>query len=440
MLNPCKELHALKPFSFFKKDPYFRFEKNIDNKKESFHNRFKQDTGGRLSYSDFISDKGSVYFSFYDVSFDNFYYDEYLNLNFQGLDFKDNNSYVRLRTRFKVNKNEIYCSDYTYKENRTSNSSSYINYIVDRKDNFLYIKFVLEEVKDFYKKNKSSIPSTGKKEVRVDINFPKTCNIANAAYCDSKEFRIKAGAKTFNYHDVFAYWKNNERFVVEVDKIHDTWWDYMYPLYLLKAITTSKYGRTIGPIGTEKYTEHIITGIDENFGDYYYKHELAQNGRFLDYQLSIRFFDERTNLYEAEKDITVRLKSKDDISPRIIIDGISADSYTKSIQVSYDKARDLKMLKDSLLERIEVSDNSMEVLIPNIEIEGFKPMSIEDYVLTISSKDASENSTLIKKILQIIDDIPPAITSKVEKIETTINDRLSEEFILSKFSTVHQVS
>lgn len=426
-------------FSFFKKDPYFRFEKNIDNKKESFHNRFKQDTGGRLSYSDFISDKGSVYFSFYDVSFDNFYYDEYLNLNFQGLDFKDNNSYVRLRTRFKVDKNEIYCSDYTYKENRTSNSSPYINYIVDRKDNFLYIKFVLEEVKDFYKKNKSSIPSTGKKEVRVDINFPKTCNIANAAYCDSKEFRIKAGAKTFNYHDVFAYWKNNERFVVEVDKIHDTWWDYMYPLYLLKAITTSKYGRTIGPIGTEKYTEHIITGIDENFGDYYYKHELAQNGRFLDYQLSIRFFDERTNLYEAEKDITVRLKSKDDISPRIIIDGISADSYTKSIQVSYDKARDLKMLKDSLLERIEVSDNSMEVLIPNIEIEGFKPMSIEDYVLTISSKDASENSTLIKKILQIIDDIPPAITSKVEKIETTINDRLSEEFILSKFRSVDEI-
>lgn len=55
--------------------------------------------------------------------------------------------------------------------------------------------------------------------------------------------------------------------------------------------------------------------------------------------------------------------SKDDISPRIIIDGISADSYTKPIQVSYDKARDLKMLKDSLLERIEVSDNSMEVLI-----------------------------------------------------------------------------
>ena len=134
-------------FSFFNKDPYFRFEKNIDNKKESFHNRFKQDTGGRLSYSDFISDKGSVYFSFYDVSFDNFYYDEYLNLNFQGLDFKDNNSYVRLRTRFKVDKNEIYCSDYTYKENRASNSSPYINYIVDRKDNFLYIKFVLEEVK-----------------------------------------------------------------------------------------------------------------------------------------------------------------------------------------------------------------------------------------------------------------------------------------------------
>ena len=30
-------------FSFFKKDPYFRFEKNIDNKKESFHNRFKQE-------------------------------------------------------------------------------------------------------------------------------------------------------------------------------------------------------------------------------------------------------------------------------------------------------------------------------------------------------------------------------------------------------------
>lgn len=120
-------------FSFFKKDPYFRFEKNIDNKKESFHNRFKQDTGGRLSYSDFISDKGSVYFSFYDVSFDNFYYDEYLNLNFQGLDFKDNNSYVRLRTRFKVDKNEIYCSDYTYKENRTSNSSPYINYIVDKR-------------------------------------------------------------------------------------------------------------------------------------------------------------------------------------------------------------------------------------------------------------------------------------------------------------------
>lgn len=426
-------------FSFFNKDPYFRFEKNIDNKKESFHNRFKQDTGGRLSYSDFISDKGSVFFSFYDVSFDNFYYDEYLNLNFQGLDFKDNNSYVRLRTRFKVDKNEIYCSDYTYKENRTSNSSQYINYIVDRKDNFLYIKFVLEEVKDFYKKNKSSIPSTGKKEVRVDINFPKTCHIANAAYCDSKEFRIKAGAKTFNYHDVFAYWKNNERFVVEVDKIHDTWWDYMYPLYLLKAITTSKYGRTIGPIGTEKYTENIITGIDENFGDYYCKHELAQNGRFLDYQLSIRFFDERTNLYEAEKDITIRLKSKDDISPRIIIDGISADSYIKPIQVSYDKARDLKMLKDSLLERIEVSDNSMEVLIPNIEIEGFKPMSIEDYVLTISSKDASENSTLVKKILQIIDDIPPVITSKVEKIETTINDRLSEEFILSKFRSVDEI-
>lgn len=426
-------------FSFFKKDPYFRFEKNIDNKKESFHNRFKQDTGGRLSYSDFISDKGSVYFSFYDVSFDNFYYDEYLNLNFQGLDFKDNNSYVRLRTRFKVDKNEIYCSDYTYKENRTSNSSPYINYIVDRKDNFLYIKFVLEEVKDFYKKNKSSIPSTGKKEVRVDINFPKICHIANAAYCDSKEFRIKAGAKTFNYHDVFAYWKNNERFVVEVDKIHDTWWDYMYPLYLLRAITSSKYGRTIGPIGTEKYTEHIITGIDENFGDYYHKHELAQNGRFLDYQLSIRFFDERTNLFEAEKDITIRLKSKDDISPRIIIDGISADSYTKPIQVSYDKARDLKMLKDSLLERIEVSDNSMEVLIPNIEIEGFKPMSIEDYVLTISSKDASENSTLVKKILQIIDDIPPVITSKVEKIETTINDRLSEEFILSKFRSVDEI-
>ena len=48
--------------------------------------------------------------------FDNFYYDEYLNLNFQGLNFKDNNSYVRLRTRFKVNKNEIYCSDYTYKK------------------------------------------------------------------------------------------------------------------------------------------------------------------------------------------------------------------------------------------------------------------------------------------------------------------------------------
>lgn len=426
-------------FSFFKKDPCFRFEKNIDNKKESFHNRFKQDTGGRLSYSDFISDKGFVYFSFYDVSFDNFYYDEYLNLNFQGLDFKDNNSYVRLRTRFKVNKNEIYCSDYTYKENRTSNSSSYINYIVDRKDNFLYIKFVLEEVKDFYKKNKSSIPSTGKKEVRVDINFPKTCHIANAAYCDSKEFRIKAGAKTFNYHDVFAYWKNTERFVVEVDKIHDTWWDYMYPLYLLRAITSSKYGRAIGPIGNEKYTEHIITGIDENFGDYYYKHELAQNGRFLDYQLSIRFFDERTNLYEAEKDITIRLMSKDDISPRIIIDGISADSYTKPIQVSYDKARDLKMLKDSLLERIEVSDNSMEVLIPKIEIEGFKPMSIEDYVLTISSKDASENSTLVKKILQIIDDIPPAITSKVEKIETTINDRLSEEFILSKFRSVDEI-
>ena len=426
-------------FSFFNKDPYFRFEKNIDNKKESFHNRFKQDTGGRLSYSDFISDKDSVFFSFYDVSFDNFYYDEYLNLNFQGLDFKDNNSYVRLRTRFKVDKNEIYCSDYTYKENRTSNSSPYINYIVDRKDNFLYIKFVLEEVKDFYKKNKPSIPSTGKKEVRVDINFPKTCHIANAAYCDSKEFRIKAGAKTFNYHDVFAYWKNNERFVVEVDKIHDTWWDYMYPLYLLRAITASKYGRTIGPIGTEKYTENIITGIDENFGDYYCKHELAQNGRFLDYQLSIRFFDERTNLYEAEKDITIRLKSKDDISPRIIIDGISADSYTKPIQVSYDKARDLKMLKDSLLERIEVSDNSMEVLIPNIEIEGFKPMSIEDYVLTISSKDASENSTLIKKILQIIDDIPPAITSKVEKIETTINDRLSEEFILSKFRSVDEI-
>lgn len=276
-------------FSFFNKDPYFRFEKNIDNKKESFHNRFKQDTGGRLSYSDFISDKGLVYFSFYDVSFDNFYYDEYLNLNFQGLDFKDNNSYVRLRTRFKVDKNEIYCSDYTYKENRTSNPSPYINYIVDRKDNFLYIKFVLQEVKDFYKKNKSSIPSTGKKEVRVDINFPKTCHIANAAYCDSKEFRIKAGAKTIDYHDVFAYWKNYERFVVEVDKIHDTWWDYMYPLYLLRAITTSKYGRTIGPIGNEKYTEHIITGIDENFGDYYYKHELAQNGRFLDYQLSIRF-------------------------------------------------------------------------------------------------------------------------------------------------------
>lgn len=213
----------------------------------------------------------------------------------------------------------------------------------------------------------------------------------------------------------------------------------MYPLYLLRAITTSRYGRTIGPIGNEKYTEHIITGIDENFGDYYYKHELAQNGRFLDYQLSIRFFDERTNLYEAEKDITVRLKSKDDISPRIIIDGISADSYTKPIQVSYDKARDLKMLKDSLLERIEVSDNSMEVLIPKIEIEGFKPMSIEDYVLTISSKDASENSTLVKKILQIIDDIPPVITSKVEKIETTINDRLSEEFILSKFRSVDEI-
>lgn len=426
-------------FSFFKKDPCFRFEKNIDNKKESFHNRFKQDTGGRLSYSDFISDKGFVYFSFYDVSFDNFYYDEYLNLNFQGLDFKDNNSYVRLRTRFKVNKNEIYCSDYTYKENRTSNSSPYINYIVDRKDNFLYIKFVLEEVKDFYKKNKSSIPSTGKKEVRVDINFPKTCHIANAAYCDSKEFRIKAGAKTFNYHDVFAYWKNTERFVVEVDKIHDTWWDYMYPLYLLRAITSSKYGRAIGSIGNEKYTEHIITGIYENFGDYYYKHELAQNGRFLDYQLSIRFFDERTNLYEAEKDITIRLMSKDDISPRIIIDGISADSYTKPIQVSYDKARDLKMLKDSLLERIEVSDNSMEVLIPKIEIEGFKPMSIEDYVLTISSKDASENSTLVKKIIQIIDDIPPVITSKVEKIETTINDRLSEKFILSKFRSVDEI-
>lgn len=362
-----------------------------------------------------------------------------MNLNFQGLDFKDNNSYVRLRTRFKVNKNEIYCSDYTYKENRTSNSSPYINYIVDRKDNFLYIKFVLEEVKDFYKKNKSSIPSTGKKEVRVDINFPKTCHIANAAYCDSKEFRIKAGAKTFNYHDVFAYWKNTERFVVEVDKIHDTWWDYMYPLYLLRAITSSKYGRTIGPIGNEKYTEHFITGIDENFGDYYYKHELAQNGRFLDYQLSIRFFDERTNLYEAEKDITIRLMSKDDISPRIIIDGISADSYTKPIQVSYDKARDLKMLKDSLLERIEVSDNSMEVLIPKIEIEGFKPMSIEDYVLIISSKDASENSTLVKKIIQIIDDIPPVITSKVEKIETTINDRLSEEFILSKFRSVDEI-
>lgn len=50
----------------------------------------------------------------------------------------------------------------------------------------------------------------------------------------------------------------------------------MYPLYLLRAITTSKYGRAIGPIGNEKYTEHIITGIDENFGDYYYKHELAQ--------------------------------------------------------------------------------------------------------------------------------------------------------------------
>lgn len=425
--------------SFFNKDPYFRFEKNIDNKKESFHNRFKQDTGGRLSYSDFISDKGLVYFSFYDVSFDNFYYDEYLNLNFQGLDFKDNNSYVRLRTRFKVDKNEIYCSDYTYKENRTSNPSPYINYIVDRKDNFLYIKFVLQEVKDFYKKNKSSIPSTGKKEVRVDINFPKTCHIANAAYCDSKEFRIKAGAKAIDFHDVFAYWKNYERFVVEVDKIHDTWWDYMYPLYLLRAITTSKYGRKIGPIGNEKYTEHIITGIDENFGDYYCKHELAQNGRFVDYQLSIRFFDERTNLYEAEKDITVRLMSKDDISPRIIIDGISADSYTKPIQVSYDKARDLKMLKDSLLERIEVSDNSMEVLIPNIEIEGFKPMFIEDYVLTISSKDASENSTLVKKILQIIDDIPPVITSKVEKIETTINDRLSEEFILSKFRSVDEI-
>lgn len=428
-------------FSFFKKDPYFRFEKNIniDNKKESFHNRFKQDTGGRLSYSDFISDKGFVYFSFYDVSFDNFYYDEYLNLNFQGLDFKDNNSYVRLRTRFKVDKNEIYCSDYTYKENRTSNPSPYINYIVDRKDNFLYIKFVLQEVKNFYKKNKSSIPSTGKKEVRVDINFPKTCHIANAAYCDSKEFRIKAGAKAINFYDAFAYWKNYERFVVEVDKIHDTWWDYMYPLYLLRAITSSRYGRAIGPIGNEKYTEHIITGIDENFGDYYYKHELAQNGRFLDYQLSIRFFDERTNLYEAEKDITVRLMSKDDISPRIIIDGISADSYTKPIQVSYDKSRDLKMLKDSLLERIEVSDNSMEVLIPKIEIEGFKPLSIEDYVLTISSKDASENSTLVKKILQIIDDIPPVITSKVEKIETTINDRLSEEFILSKFRSVDEI-
>lgn len=46
-----------------------------------------------------------------------------------------------------------------------------------------------------------------------------------------------------------------------MDKIHDTWWDYMYPLYLLRAITTSKYGRTIGPIGIENILNILSQGL-----------------------------------------------------------------------------------------------------------------------------------------------------------------------------------
>lgn len=220
-------------------------------------------------------------------------------------------------------------------------------------------------------------------------------------------------------------WQGNV-LVAFLDKTYDkSQKKYMHPIKLLSHLY---------PLGekTEKGRSFILTGIDKDFGDYYWYPKLIDNGKVRTYKFYAKEYDKQNNTYKEEKEYWIKVCTTDDVEPRILIDGIDADSINYPIRISYTEYKKYgeRRVSDMILSHVSVIDNSNEYVQKAVFFEKYIGyMKLGSFFVTIDALDSGRNLAIARKEILIVDDVPPVITIPAEEIKVTTDVRLSDKEI-----------
>lgn len=382
---------------------------------------------GMAPLSDFSAGKGYIEFSTYGkgINILNFPTDTYFSFTLPGCNFDKSTDFFECNATFYTPRTTYVMtySEYITPENMDHIYQPTCNFYLTRNgDVFSFWMHLKESLLDL----PSGYPD---KDVlfgrEVRINFPEEYTPTFASFGNDPE--LSFSENTYKAPIKGMKWEENIFDVVfdKTDIFKDSG-NYIHPLELIKCFVTSKASN-----GSNK--TYALTGFNKEFGDYFWNKELVANGRVRDYKFYMAEAREDGTSYYPEKEYWLRVRTTDDVPPRILIDGVDADSINLPIKISYTALKRNRLITaiDILKERTTVIDNSGLPVNPTLTLEGYEGgMKIEDFFVIINAKDHFGNSTTVKKDVQIIDDVPPVITIPAKEIKVSSEIRLTEEQIL----------
>lgn len=365
-----------------------------------------------------------------DLKFNDFYFDYYIVLKIPGYSFDREDDFLKISMLFD-RPGGTYCGVFEY---TFTPKGSYIdensNFILSRSGDVFYIQMMLDYARNAWK----PVDGYDKSVYRwksTEIKFPDDAYPNYVGASKEKEFSYPSEPLNYASRLIGMSWNGDYMFLIDYEKALENW--CFSPLFIIKKMCSQRDSNG------EKRPAPIICAYDSSFGSFFLNPDLVSEGRFIDYKFYMRFYNQIEKSYGPEREVTVRVRSTDTIAPRILIDGVSSTEHNGIIQVSYDKARSIEQLEEVLDERIEIRDNSGEVISPTYSITNFEPLKIKDFKVVVSAKDFSNNSSVARITLQIVDDIPPVIKSLTKKIATTTYSRLSEDDILDNFVAIDEI-
>lgn len=378
---------------------------------------------GRIGYFN----SSHVFFNFYNaVYYPDFPFGYYAALRIPGFSFEKGH-YLRVSLPFsEIDGKNVYTMEETFTKDNINQIRENADFVVTQDGDDLFVALNLQSARNEWKGNIKKPGGSYTKDhfamMSIEFEFTDGLYMTNLSMGEDKKFYSEEFAMGMSSREAGMKWVSSDRFEVLVDELEISI-EELYPTFVLANMTYPEYEKN------DLYYS-VITGFDKSFGDYYGNNNLILNGKNIEYKFTMKKCIDKSKGYESEKNVTLSIRSKDSISPRILVDDMDAAGSFEPIKVSYTKTSNEKQFQEELKSRITISDNSGEDIIPEITYEGFEPNQLKQYEINIKAVDSSGNKLETIKTVSVVDDIPPEITMKADEIEVYADQRLSNQELL----------